>query len=186
MVQVLVTERIVLYPVKEMTMKHHHKYSILIKIPVLLLILLLSVMASAQEKDHSDPTAEKPVKGISIMLPIYSGRPNPVWWITEGPEFKSVIEHIRSMKPVENEIFDYDEWNKPGYASFWIVPYELKDLPSSIHIWRDMALITMGGEKARLYAKEATELYDLLVKQAEEKGYRKYFLNYHRQKENQE
>ena len=47
-----------------------------------------------------------------------------------------------------------------------------------------MAYILWNEKETPSYAKGATELYNMLVKQAEEKGYKEYFLNYHEQNKN--
>ena len=129
-------------------------------------------------------TPEFPDKGISITLSVFSGRPNPQWWITEKPELEKLITVIKSMKTVKDSLFNYNEWNRLGYASFWIDSREIEEIPKSIHIWRDMAYILWNEKETPSYAKGATELYDMLVKQAEEKGYKEYFLNYHEQNKN--
>ena len=151
---------------------------------VLVTVLFFVVSAIAQEEIERNKMKEEPVRGISITLPVYSGLPNPQWWITEGDEFEKITFLIKSMKTVNDSLFNYNEWNKPGYASFWIVSREIEDLPKSVHIWRDMAYIPQRDEMIPLYAKGVTELYDMLVKQAEKKGYKEYFLNYHEQNKN--
>lgn len=153
-------------------------------ISIFILIFYLILSSFAQEKIERNTKNEEPVKGISIMFPIYSGRPNPQWWITEGPELERLLAVIKSMKTVKDSIFNYNEWNKPGYASFWIDSREIEGIPKSIHIWRDMAYILWNEKDTPSYAKGVTKLYDILVKQAEEKGYKEYFLNYHEQNKN--
>lgn len=163
-------------------MDQYFKLNKLKTIIVLMILLFFVVSTNALEKIERNTMKEKPIRGISIMLPVYSGRPNPQWWISEGSEFEKLINLIKSMKTVKGSLFNYDEWNRPGYASFWIVSREIEDLPKSVHIWRDMAYVPQNDEKIPLYVKGVTELYDMLVKQAEERGYRKFFLNYHKQK----
>ena len=149
---------------------------------VLVTLLFFVIPAIAQEETERNKMKEEPTRGISITLPVYSGIPNPQWWITDGDEFEKIIYLIKSMKTVNDSLFNYDEWNKPGYASFWIVSREIMDLPKSVHIWRDMGYIPQHEEMIPLYAKGVTELYDMLVKQAEERGYEEFFINYHKQK----
>ncbi len=165
-------------------MDQYFKLNKLKTIVVFMLQILLVVSTIAQEKIESNIMKEDPIKGISILLPVYSGRPNPQWWITEGPELEKLQKVIRLMKTIEDSIFDYDEWNRPGYASFWIDSREIENIPKSIHIWRDMAYIFLNEKDTPSYAKGVTKLYDMLVKQAEERGYKEYFLNYHEQNNN--
>lgn len=147
----------------------------------LLLIMLISFgrVTIAQEKIEGYSGSEKPEVGISITFPIYSGRANPQWWLTEGQEFQELIELIKIINSVDDSLFNYNEWNRGGYASFWIDSRNIKDIPKSIHIWRDMAIIISIEDEQYLYANGVLELYDLLVKLAEEKGYKEYFINYH-------
>lgn len=151
---------------------------------ILILVMInLSLPLLAQEETKKEEQKEDPVRGISVTLPIYSGRMNPQWWLTDGPEFKKVLELIKSMKAVNDSLFDYDKWNIPGNAAFRLVSREIKGIPRHIHIWRDMAYIPADDEKSPRYAKNVLELYDLLVKQAEAKGYSEYFRNYHKYRE---
>jgi hypothetical protein len=125
---------------------------------------------------------DEPKKGISITLSVYSGRENPQWWLTEGTEYKRLIRLIKALKIKEKPIFDYGKWNRLGYASFLIHPYDVEGLPLSIHVWRDMAYVINDTEGTEMYAQGAERIYDLLVSQAEERNQKSFFINYHKEK----
>lgn len=152
--------------------------------PIILLMILVffSGFTFSQEINEESNVKMEPLTGISVTLSVYSGNPNPQWWITEGPEFEKFFDLLKSMKTVNDSIFNYNEWNRLGYATFRIVPREITELPKSVHIWRDMAVISQYEEENLLYADGVTALYDLLVKQAEERGHEEFFINYHKQK----
>ncbi len=151
-------------------------------VPLITVILLASLLP-AQDDMANAKTKVDPIRGISITLPVYSGRPNPQWWLTEGPAYDTLVQLIRSLKAVPDTLFDYNEWNRPGYAIFQIYTREIKEFPKAINIWRNMAYIPQDGEKPPLYAKESARLYDFLVGQAEERGYKEFFVNYHKSRE---
>ena len=120
-----------------------------------------------------------PDKGVFVELPVYSGRPNPRWVLTSGEEFDRIISIVTSFNPVDDTIFNYARWNKPGYASFWITFKGIDEMPGVMHIWRDMALLYPAGKNSNgMFTKGAKELYDTLVTQAEEKGHGTFFRNY--------
>jgi hypothetical protein len=134
---------------------------------------------SEAKKDQED---ERHVQ-IRITLSVYSGRPNPQWSLTAGPEYEKLAELIRGLKTAYEAPFDYDKWNRLGYASFWIVPKNIEGLPYAAHVWRDMAYLRVAREGPARYALGATEIYDLLVAQAEERGHKEFFVNYHKRRE---
>ncbi|MEW5925685.1 MAG: hypothetical protein AB1746_17010, partial [Candidatus Zixiibacteriota bacterium] len=101
---------------------------------------------------------------------------------TEGPVFDTLVRMIKSVKAVPESLFSYDEWNRPGYAIFRIATREIDGLPKKVNIWRDMIYIPQDGEKRALYSKEGARIYDFLVRQAEERGYKEFFVNYHKSK----
>jgi len=146
--------------------------NILAIITTLMLIYTVSTISlvDAQEKE--------PPKGIKIMLSVYSGRPNPQWWLTEGPEFEKLILLLKELKTEDKELFKYDEWNRLGYASFWIVPKNISDLPYSLHIWRDKAVVAQTKVEKLRYAIGVTIIYDILVDQAIARGQKTFFTNY--------
>lgn len=125
---------------------------------------------------------DKRQAGIEITLSVFSGRPNPQWLLTARPEHEKLTKLIKGLKTSHKSPFDYDKWNRLGYASFWVVPKNIEGLPYAVHIWRDMAYLMVGREGPAMYALGATEIYDLLVAQAEEKGHKDFFVNYHKQK----
>lgn len=127
----------------------------------------------------------EPDKGINITLDVYSGLPNPQWWLTTGADYEKLIHLIKTLEVDEEILFNYNKWNRLGYASFRITPKNVKGLTYAIHVWRDMAYVVDDKEGKVGYAIGATQIYDLLVAQAEKKGQEKFFLNYHRYKEEQ-
>ena len=143
-------------------------------------ILFLAGLTLAQDNLERDKVEVDPIKGISITLPVYSGMPNPQWWYTEGPVYDTLVLMIKALKAVPDTIFNYDEWNRPGYAAFRVHTREIRELPKRVRIWRDMVYIPEDGEKPALYAKGGGRIYDFLVRQAEERGYKEFFVNYHK------
>lgn len=136
-----------------------------------LLVLLtgLPVIGAAQAE---------PEKGVQITLAVYSGRPNPEWWLTSERDYRRLVDLVTKLKPVDRALFNYDEWNRLGYASFWITPKAIQGLPHAVHVWQDMALVQPSSEGKALYATDAAQIYDLLVAQAERRGHGKFFANY--------
>lgn len=151
-----------------------------------MVLLFLAVMFLPVTGFGGEQAEQVPDKGLSITLSVYSGRPNPQWWIVPSdPEYKQLIDLISSLKTSNKAVFKYDEWNRLGYASFWIVPKGMEGVPRAIHIWRDMAYVRQNEKGEALYALGAAKLYELLVAQAEKKDQGSFFLNYRKfQKEN--
>lgn len=147
---------------------------------VLGLSLVVTVSLMARQDQESEPE-----KGMRITLSVYSGRPNPEWQLVPGPEYDRLIRLIEALDTSEKPPFDYDEWNRLGYASFWIEPGNVEKLPYAIHVWRDMAYVVQDREGKVLYALGATEIYDMLVAQAEERDQGAFFVNYHKYREEQ-
>jgi len=148
----------------------------IVPISLTLAILLAATPAIAQ-KD------EEPEIGLRITLAVYSGRPNPTWLVKPGPDMDKLVYLITRLEPSEEPVFDYDEWNRLGYSSFWIEPKGVENLPYAIHVWRDDAFLifdSRGDKKA--YALGATDLYDILVAQAEARDQEVFFRVYHRTK----
>ena len=119
----------------------------------------------------------EPPVGIRVMLSVYSGRPNPSWTVEPGPDLDRLVAQIRELKTTDARLFDYAEWNRLGYASFWLSARGLPGVPSEVHLWRDMAFVPSKEGKG-MQAAGASKLYEMLVTQAEGKGYREFFLNY--------
>jgi hypothetical protein len=117
-----------------------------------------------------------PPVGALVTLAVYSGRPNPSWTIEPGPELDRLTALIKDLRPADTRLFDYDEWNRLGYATFWI---EARGLPGTgrIHVWRDMAYFPSKEGKGS-QAIGAAKLYEMLVTQAESKGQEAFFRNY--------
>ena len=139
------------------------------------IFLALSAFSQTEEKTGAE---KPPEKGISITLSIYSGRPNPQWWLTSDADLKKIIGLIESLKVSGDSLFNYGEWNRLGYASFYIEPKGLDKATRSIHVWRDMAYFLPDKDGRTGYALKATDLYDLLVEQAESRKLGSYFENY--------
>jgi hypothetical protein len=139
---------------------------------------------SQTAKEQSEKITDR---GVSITLLVYSGRPNPQWWLTPSdPDYKRLIELITSLKTSKEPLFKYDKWNRLGYATFWINSKRIEGLPYAIHIWRDMAYVVQSKKGEVLYALGATKIYDMLVSQAEKRDQNKFFINYHKFKHKQE
>jgi hypothetical protein len=118
-----------------------------------------------------------PPVSITVTLSVYSGRPNPSWTVEPGPELDRLVALIKDLKTTDARLFDYDQWNRPGYASFWLSARGLSGVPSEIHLWRDMAFVPSKEGKG-MQATGASKLYEALVAQAEGRGHREFFLNY--------
>lgn len=134
----------------------------------------------AVDKRAGLPREGLPAVGIRVTLSVYSGRPNPTWVVEPGPELDRLVALVRDLKPTEARLFDYDEWNRLGYATFWLSARGLPGVPGEVHLWRDMAFVPSKDGKG-MQATGASKLYDLLATQAEGKGYREFFLNYRKQ-----
>jgi len=145
--------------------------------------------ATAQEQQQGypmDPTTPRPEAetmvgpGIQVTLSIYSGRPNPSWQLRDGPELERLSALVSKLDLSQKALFDHDEWNRLGYASFWLNCQGIEGLPRMIHVWRDMAYVLVDGKDQVRYAIGATPLYDALVEQAERRDQREVFQAYHR------
>ena len=119
----------------------------------------------------------QPPVSIRVTLSVYSGRPNPTWTVEPGPDLDRLVALVKDLKPADARLFDYDEWNRLGYASFWLSARGLPGVPSEIHLWRDMAFVPSKEGKG-MQATGASKLYEMLVTQAEGKGQRDFFANY--------
>ena len=164
------------------------------------LLLAVAWVALAEPGADDEPQAEQgyaaePAKtmpapdltpGIEVELQVYSGRPNPRWQLTEGAEYEAVLERVRGLEVGAEAPFDYDEWNQPGYASFWVRLRGVEDAPRSVHLWRDMAYLPGDVDDAGSYALGAGELYDLLVSQAESRDQGHFFANYREERQDRE
>lgn len=150
----------------------------LITVITVLAVLLLSFGVLAQVSEKPDKTSEG---YFSIILSVYSGKPNPQWWVkSSDPEYKQLVELISSLKTSKKPLFKYEEWNRLGYASFRIINNGVKELPGEIHIWRDMAYIVHSEKRDVSYATGALKIYDILVAQAEKRDLKNFFINYHK------
>ena len=121
--------------------------------------------------------AGQPPVSIRVTLSVYSGRPNPSWTVEPGPELDRLVALVKDLKTTDAKLFDYEEWNRLGYASFWLSARGLPGVPSEVHVWRDMAFVPSKDGKG-MQAIGASKLYEMLVTQGEGKGYREFFLNY--------
>ena len=120
--------------------------------------------------------AQPPIS-IRVTLSVYSGRPNPTWTLEPGPDLDRLVALIKDLKTSDAKLFNYDEWNRLGYATFWLSARGLPGVPTEIHLWRDMAFVRLK-EGRGMQATGASKLYETLVRQAESKGHEKFFLNY--------
>lgn len=134
----------------------------------LLFIMISSIDAQPKSQEES----------IQITLSVYSGRPNPQWNIEPGSEYERLIHLIRELEIKDEILFEYEEWNQLGYASFWVYLPNIEGLPDAIHVWRDMAYILHNEKGEAMYALNAIELYDMLVAQAEKNDQGEFFINY--------
>jgi hypothetical protein len=151
-------------------------------IPVVVIVIAALSPTAAfpqEELGKEGKSMEQPAKGFAVTLSVYSGRPNPQWWITpQDPDFTRLVELIGSLRLEAKPLFKYDEWNRLGYASFWIASRNVKGLPRAIHVWRDMAYVIKDREGVGAYALGAAKLYDMLVAQAERRGHKEFFVKY--------
>jgi hypothetical protein len=118
-----------------------------------------------------------PPVGFRVTLSVYSGRPNPTWTVEPGPELDRLVALAKDLKATDATLFDYEEWNRLGYASFRLSSRGLAGVPGEVHVWRDMAVVPSKDGKG-MQATGASKLYELLVTQAEGKGYGEFFHNY--------
>ena len=154
-----------------------------------MILVLLAAGARAQTKEGGEQktgvvdrgvglTREgEPAVGLRVTLSVYSGRPNPSWTVEPGPELDRLVALLKDLKTTDARLFDYDEWNRLGYASFWVSSRGLPGVPGEVHVWRDMAVVP-SPEGQGLQAKGASKLYDMLVTQAEGRGHERFFRNY--------
>jgi hypothetical protein len=154
-------------------------------------VILLSLVAGAraQTKESSKQKTGAVDKGVAltregqppvsirVTLSVYSGRRNPSWTVEPGPDLDRLVALIKDLKTTDARSFDYNEWNRLGYASFWLSARGLSGIPSEVHLWRDMAFVPSKEGKG-MQASGASKLYEMLVTQAEGKGYQQFFLNY--------
>ena len=120
---------------------------------------------------------EQPPVSIRVTLSVYSGRPNPSWTVEPGPELDRLVGLMKELKPTDAKLFDYDEWNRLGYASFWLAARGIPGVPNEVHVWRDMAFAPSKEGKG-MQAIGASKLYEALVTQAEGNGQQEFFVNY--------
>jgi len=120
---------------------------------------------------------EQPPMSIRVTLSVYSGRPNPSWTVKPGPDLDRLVGLIKELNPTDAKLFDYDKWNRLGYASFWLSARGLPGVPSEVHVWRDMAFVPSKEGKG-MQAIGASKLYEALVTQAEGNGQQEFFVNY--------
>lgn len=150
---------------------------------LLLAAALLTLLAVPLAWAQSPPAPEK---GVLVTLSVYSGRPNPQWWITDPDQLGRLAKLITSAKVSPEKSFDYKKWNRLGYASFWLNNKGLKQVPHAVHVWRDQAIIITDRKGAPpLYTEQALPLYDMLVRQAEERDQKKFFGNFHKWRKEQ-
>lgn len=153
---------------------------------VILAALLVLISALAVVWWRGRAAAEGNSERMQVTLSVYSGRPNPTWTLTpKDTDYGKLVELIGVLKTSPEAVFRYDEWNRLGYASFFIATQGRPGLPQWIHVWRDMAYIVPEGEGRPLYALGATPIYDVLVAEAEERGQKDFFVNYHKSRQNQ-
>jgi hypothetical protein len=152
------------------------------KLLIISLIIIFSIFnltkAFSQTQTNQKSLENVPDKGIQITLSVYSGRENPTWWLTSQEELTKIVSLVNSLKISSDSIFNYNEWNQLGYASFWIDPKGLDKLPVAIHVWRNMAYVIVDKKSKTGYAINADNLYKILVDQAEKRGLDKFFINY--------
>jgi hypothetical protein len=158
-------------------------------------VILLSLVAGAraQTKESGEQKTGPVDKGVAltqegqppvsirVTLSVYSGRRNPSWTVEPGPDLDRLVALIKDLKTTDARLFDYDEWNRLGYASFWLSARGLPGVPSKVHLWRDMAFVP-SKEGQGMQAIGASKLYEMLVTQAEGRGHREFFVNYRKQR----
>jgi hypothetical protein len=88
-----------------------------------------------------------PPVGIRVTLLVYSGRPNPSWTVEPGPELDRLVALVKDLKATDAKLFDYEEWNRLGYASFRLSARGLVGVPGEVHLWRDMAVVPSNDGK---------------------------------------
>lgn len=131
---------------------------------------------------------KEPEKGIKIILNVYSGRPNPQMWLTEGPEFDKLVGLLKELKAEEKKLFKYSKWNQLGYTSMWIVPKNLENLPYAVHLWHDEASVVEEKGKTAKHATGAMPIYEMLAEKAlkTEQTPKKFFQRYSKAKAEKE
>jgi hypothetical protein len=154
-------------------------------------VILLSLVAGAraQTKESGEQKTGAVDKGVGltregqppvsvrVTLSVYSGRRNPSWTVEPGPDLDRLVALIKDLEATDARLFDYDEWNRLGYASFWLTARGLPGIPSEVHVWRDMAFVPSKEGKG-MQAIGASKLYEMLVTEAEGRGHRRFFANY--------
>lgn len=163
-------------------------------------VVLVTALAGAQTQSTApaagrgeqlgyslDPTMIReveglPAGGLRITVSIYAGRPNPTWSLDVGPELERTVALVRKLNLKSQRLFDHAEWNRLGYASFWVESRGIEGVPQLLHVWRDMAFVPGQPGAEGQYATGATGLYDELVAAAERRDVRDVFRNYHRER----
>ena len=149
-------------------------------------VLAAVALAQSVDKDHQKTGAvvrgvarpeAQPPSSLRVTLSVYSGRPNPTWILEKGPELERLVALLRELKPTESRLFDYDEWNRLGYATFRLSARDLPGVPNEVHVWRDMAVVPSKDGKT-MQATGASKVYEALVTEAEGKGHERFFANY--------
>ncbi|MFX0137049.1 MAG: hypothetical protein ACFFDN_25650 [Candidatus Hodarchaeota archaeon] len=144
-----------------------YKYSCLTILKVAFIFFILFLMVTIVfPQSRQENKGKVPGKGISIVLSVYSGHPNPQWFLTEGPEFDKLVRLLKEIKVEDKELFKYSKWNRLGYASFWIIPKNIEGVPYTVHIWRDEANVVQVKKEKANQAVGVMPIYDMLVTKA--------------------
>lgn len=150
----------------------------------LMTVLVLSwvgpgAVLGAQEGYPAEPSRVMPTpragEEIEVVLSFYSGRPNPSWTLAGGEEHERILALVKGLDIRDEELFDYAAWNRIGLPSFWLELGAAEGLPRKVHVYRDMAVVVEKQPEALGYAEGASELYDLLVRQAIERDHGELF-----------
>ncbi len=103
---------------------------------------------------------------LEIMLDVYSGRPNPRWFIPDD-QIKTIREKIDGLpeaSPVDRDIL--------GYRGFVIKnPNRIEGIPEKIVAFNGVLEITK--KEKTVYYKDEQDLEGYLLKMASELGYKK-------------
>ena len=110
---------------------------------------------------------------IDVTLSMYSGLPNPSWELTGGPDHVAIIDGVGALSLSAESLFDETQWHNLGYAFFVVSAEDANGRPITVEVWQDMACVYLSasGATSMYWALGATDLYDVLIAQAEERGH---------------
>jgi hypothetical protein len=123
-----------------------------------------------------DETATTRSVGITVVLGVFSGRPDPLWEL-DGGEASEVVQRVEAMTWQTQPLFDERELQKLGQAVFRLRIEPADGLAvERLQVWHGMAL--GWQQEVQRWSREGGDLYALLRDQATDRGYGEFFGNW--------